>query len=274
MSRIAGHLAVDGAELAMDRWPGAGPLVVLLHAGVCDRRSWYETADHLDGVADVVAYDRRGYGETPPSSTEFRHLDDLFAVLDEVTERPAWLVGSSAGGGIALDAAVSRPDRVAGLVLLAPAVSGSPEIVDELLDAETLRLGELLEAAQSAGRVDELARLHARLWLDGPNAPEGRIAGPARDLALDMAGIVMRNGVPESAGASDLDAWANLEQVDAPTTLACGDLDVPLFLERCGEMAERMPNARLRLLPGMAHLPYLEDPRLVADVIREAVPTG
>jgi pimeloyl-ACP methyl ester carboxylesterase len=60
-----------------------------------------------------------GFGETAPSAEEFSHVDDLLAVLDEVTDAPAWLVGSSVGGGVALDAAISALDRVAGLVLLA-----------------------------------------------------------------------------------------------------------------------------------------------------------
>jgi pimeloyl-ACP methyl ester carboxylesterase len=114
------------ARLAGERWPGPGPVVGLLHAGVTDRRSWHAVAEALHGRAALVAYDRRGFGETPPSAEEFSHVDDLLAVLDEVTDAPAWLVGSSVGGGVALDAAISAPDRVAGLVLLAPAVSGAP----------------------------------------------------------------------------------------------------------------------------------------------------
>jgi len=110
---------VQGARLSADRWEGPGAPVVLLHAGVADRRSWYATVDQLMGVGTVVAYDRRGFGDSPPSQVPFEHLDDLIAVLDQLGEGPAWLVGSSNGGKVALDAALAHPDRVAGLVLLA-----------------------------------------------------------------------------------------------------------------------------------------------------------
>ena len=84
----------------------------------------------------VVAYDRRGYGQTPPSTEPFSHLDDLLAVIGHAGAGPVWLVGASAGGGLALDAALVAPHRVAGLVLLGTAVSGAPE---PELDAATKR---------------------------------------------------------------------------------------------------------------------------------------
>ena len=50
---------VGSADLAADRWSGSGPTVVLLHAGVADRRGWYGVADRLGDVGQVVAFDRR-----------------------------------------------------------------------------------------------------------------------------------------------------------------------------------------------------------------------
>src|SRR5436190_5508679 len=114
------EVAVADATLVGDRRPGGGTPIVLLHAGVCDRRSWGGVGERLAAAGwDVVAYDRRGYGDVPPSGAAFRHVDDLLAVLDAVSpDAPAWLIGSSMGGGLALDAALVAPDRVAGLVLL------------------------------------------------------------------------------------------------------------------------------------------------------------
>jgi pimeloyl-ACP methyl ester carboxylesterase len=130
------EILVAGATLVADRWPGDGSPVVLLHAGVCDRRCWRDVGERLGG--DVVAYDRRGFGEVPPADRPFRHVDDLLAVIDALSpDAPAWLVGSSMGGGVALDAALEAPERVAGLVLLAPAVSGDPAPDEASANAET-----------------------------------------------------------------------------------------------------------------------------------------
>jgi len=53
----------------------------------------------------VVAYDRRGYGESRVSTAPFTDVDDVLAILDRERATRAWLAGASAGGGLALDTA-------------------------------------------------------------------------------------------------------------------------------------------------------------------------
>jgi pimeloyl-ACP methyl ester carboxylesterase len=190
-------------------------------------------------------------------------------VLDQVADGPTWLVGSSMGGALALDAAVADPDRVAGLILFAPAVSGAPE--PSGLDQATQQLSDQLDVAAAANDLDELNRLETWLWLDGPAGPEDRVGGAPRELALAMNTIVLRNGVPEQAGGSELTAWPRLGQIRVPATVAWGDLDAPYQVARCEELSARLPRGRRRVLTGTAHLPQLERPELVAGVIRDAL---
>lgn len=216
----------------------------------------------------VVAYDRRGFGETARSASPFSHVEDLLAVLDQVADGPAWLVGASLGGGLALDTALTAPERVAGLVVLGSAVSGAP---GPELDAGTQQLGGLIDQAMAAGDLEEANRLQMRVWLDGPAQPEGRVTGAARSLALDMNAIILRNAVPEGAGSSGVDTWNRLDEVPVPVTVACGDLDVSYLITRGRELADRLPNGRYHVLPGMAHQPYLEQPGKVAQLVVQAV---
>jgi pimeloyl-ACP methyl ester carboxylesterase len=239
--------------------------VVLLHAGVEDRRSWRPVAQRLAGQASVVAYDRRGFGATPPSTTPFSHAEDLLDVLGATADGPAWLAAASMGGGVALDAALLAPAQVAGLVLFSPAVSGSPE--PDTIDPRSLDLFVRVEAAIEAGDVDEANRLETWLWLDGPAGPEGRVSGPRRELALAMNAVVLANAVPEEEGASGVDAWARLGEVRAPTTVVCGALDVPFLIDRCRVLAHLIPSARAVSLPGTAHLSSLEQPDVVAALL-------
>src|SRR3954468_15758262 len=233
------QIAVPGATLVGDRWKGDGATIVLLHAGVCDRRSWREGGARLaDAGRDVVAYDRRGFGDVAPASARFRHVDDLVAVLDALSPGvPVWLVGSSMGGEVALDAALEAPERVAGLVLLAPAISGDPELDDEVVTAATNGLAEAIDAAWTAGAEEECNRLEVRLWLDGAAGPGGRGRGPTGELGLEMNRILMANGEPEADGASGLDAASRVHEITVPAIVACGELDGVLQVRRSAELA-------------------------------------
>jgi pimeloyl-ACP methyl ester carboxylesterase len=190
------------------------------------------------------------------------------AVLDAVADRPAWLVGSSAGGGLALDAMVAQPRRVAGLILLAPAVRGAPA---PTLDAATDRLDRLREAALAAGDLDAANRWDTWLWLDGPAEPEGRVSGPQRELALAMNAAILRNRRPELVVTGETDAWSRLPEVNVPATVICGDRDVPFLRARCAELARRLPQGRHRVVAGAAHGPHLEQPEVVSQLIAEAL---
>lgn len=261
-------VACGGCELTGERWPGDGQLVVLLHEGVSDRRGWQHVAEWMAPRVSVVAYDRRGYGESPVSTGPFTQTGDLLAVLDHEGAERAWLVGASGGGGVALDAALLAPDRVAGLVLIGTAVSGAPP---PELDPGTQRLDKLLDAAIAAGDLNEVNRLETWVWLDGPSAPEGRVGGQARALALDMNSIILRNGTRRDEGSSGVDAWSRLDEIQVPVTVACGELDVPFLIARSRELASRLPNGRYRQLPGVAHQPYLEQPEQVGDLVLAAL---
>jgi pimeloyl-ACP methyl ester carboxylesterase len=273
MPRVPGarfEVRIGSTTLVGERWEGDGVPLVLLHAGVADRRVWHDMAEHL--AAPVVAYDRRGFGETAPATEAFTHLDDLLAVLDSVAGGPAWLIGNSMGGALALDAALAAPERLAGLVLIAPAVSGQPETNE--LDPDTSRILNELESAGQKGNLAELKRLHAWLWLDGPKGPEGRVGGRARELALEMNERILKNDVPDEAGAGDADAWSRLEEVSVPTTVIWGDRDVPVDIETFQTIAARVPGARTHVLPGAAHLPSLEQPRELASAVEAATEAG
>jgi pimeloyl-ACP methyl ester carboxylesterase len=183
---------------------------------------------------DLVAYDRRGFGTTTYEPEQYDHVVDLVAVLDALDLPRVVLVGNSQGGQVALSATLAHPDRVAALVLVAPAVSGAPEVTESEIEPAEAAIWETLEAADAAGALEALNLGEIRLWVDGPNAPEGRVGGPRRDLALAM-----------------------------------NRLDLRHFQERCAWLAEHIPDAELVVMPGAAHLPGLEQPEEFAALLRE-----
>jgi pimeloyl-ACP methyl ester carboxylesterase len=269
MERNRFVVAPQGAALAGDRWDGSGPTAVFLHAGVTDRRAWTPTIEALDGQVTAVAYDRRGFGETPPAQSAFSHVDDLLAVLDDqATADPVWLVGSSAGGGIALEATCREPDRVAGLVLIAPAVSGAQTIP---LDSDSSRLRDALEAAEQRADLDEVNRLEVHLWLDGPGQPQGRVGGPARLLTEEMNRIILVNEQTGTQATRGEPVWDHLAGITQPVLVLCGSLDLPYLLALSRDLTAALPAGRYEEISGTAHLPQLEQPDELARRIAQAI---
>ena len=242
----------------------SGVDVLLIHAGVADRRSWKHVIARLRGQHRCIAYDARGYGETiydPEHS--WSAVDDALAVLDSAEGEHALVVAASMGGQIAIDLALARPERVTGLVLIGSGVSGAP---DEEPETAAERLIQRIDEAEAADDLDEVNRLEACLWLDGPTATEGRVAGSPRQLFLEMNGRALRADDPGPA-ADAPPAWPRLDQITTPALVMVGELDLARQRHVSERLAADMRDARLVRLPGVAHLPHLEaDPLTLNEI--------
>ena len=181
---------------------GDGPPVLLLHAGVTDRRSWRPLIEHLGTGFRTIAYDRRGFGETTYEAEPYREMDDALAVLDAEDVESAVVIGASNGGQRAIAMALAHPERVRALVLIGAGVSGAPDEDPTSLAAPVQRLYAAYEAAEEGDDLDELNRVEAHAWLDGWAAEEGRVTGPIRELFLDMNGIAIRRFRSGTRGAA------------------------------------------------------------------------
>ena len=246
---------------------GTGRPVVFLHAGVADRRMWREemAAVAATGTHRAIAYDRRGFGETLHAEERYSQAGDLRAVQDALApgER-AVLVGCSQGGRIALDFALAHPARVRGLLLVAPAITGAPEV--STFPPAIERWLASMEHAEAAADLDTINALEAHAWLDGPLAPEGRVQGAARELFLAMNDIALR-AEPRGTELEPAPAWPRLADVAAPCLVVCGDLDFPHIALRCAELAMLLPDAEVHTLHGTAHLPNLEQPAAIRELL-------
>jgi pimeloyl-ACP methyl ester carboxylesterase len=253
----------SGSAVLAAESTGAGPDVLLVHAGVTDQRSWTQVVDRLPDHR-CLTFDARGYGRTTYEPEEgWSSVDDAVAVLDAYDVERAVVIAASMGGRTALDLTLLHPDRVRALVLIGPAISGAPEATYE---PEVLALDEEWEVAEERGDLATVNRLEARVWLDGPTAVEGRVSGAPRDLFLDMNGHALDADDPgeQRDGAG---AWDRLAEVAVPTLLLVGDLDLQYIRHGVAHAAATIPGARLVELPGVAHLPHLEgDERTLAEI--------
>jgi pimeloyl-ACP methyl ester carboxylesterase len=244
------HLAYESAGVE------GGAEVLLIHAGVNDRRSWHHVIDRLSSRHRCVAFDMRGFGETTYEPEDgWSPVDDALAVLDAAGLERAVLVACSKGGELAIDLALAAPDRVSGLVLIGTAIRGAPD--PEVEDRPAEELDARIDVEDAARDLDEVNRLEAWMWLDGPYAEEGRVGGQARELFLEMNGRALHAEDPgEQAEMSA--AWPRLGTIAAPTLFLTGDLDCMDIQALSVQAAEVLPRARLERIQGVAHVPHLE----------------
>ena len=246
------------AQLAYDVTgdDASGGDVVLLHAGVTDRRSWSHVIDRLTPRHRCVWFDARQYGQTTYEPQDgWSGVDDTIAVMDDVGIERAVLVAGSMGGATAIDVALAHPDRVRALALIGPAVHGAP--YPDITEDPTASIVAKAEAAEEAEELDELNRLEARLWLDGPAAPEGRVSGGLRDLFLEMNGRALHADNPGELRPHP-DAWSRLDEIRVPTLVLVGVLDMPDIKAIDAQLAAKVADGRLVWLEGTAHLPHFE----------------
>lgn len=249
--------------------PGVAP-ILLVHAGVCDRRMWQPQWEAFTARWRTIRVDLRGFGESDLRPTEpFAHHTDLAALLDELDAGPAHLVGCSLGAGVVAEVALARPELAASLLLVGPGGALRTEPSEEL-SRFWREEGEALER----GDLDAAVEANLRTWVDGPNRGHAEV-----DAAVRAAvGVMQRQAFEITAGWDDLDdlelglqppATERLEAIDAPTLVLAGDGDLPVVLATARTLTARIPGAELVVWPVVAHLPSLERPagfeRLAAE---------
>jgi pimeloyl-ACP methyl ester carboxylesterase len=262
------HVTSAGADLAVYRWGHEGVPILALHPGVGDSRIWALCAPRwAEAGCRVTAYDRRGFGASRWREEAHDDLVDLRTVTAATDCRPAILVGNSRGGGLALDMALAHPDEVLGMVLIAPSPSGFPADQWSTTEAEDDQ-DALIDEATRSGDLDEVNRLEIRYWLDGTEQPEGRVTGPVRDLMADMNRRALHAG-PVGESADHPPVWPLVEQIDVPTLVVAGGHDLAGMTDVCGQLGERLPDARLETIDDAAHCPSLDRPDQVNALVLE-----
>lgn len=247
---------------------GQGQLVVFLHGAVCDRRMWWAQLGALSARYRVIAYDRRGFGESSPAGPAHAHVKDLDAILEALDADSAILVASGEGCRIAIDHAAAHPRRVDGLVLVSPVTGGLPPETSP--QGALQRLVDEMELARRAGDMAWLNRLMTRAFLDGPAQAEGRVEGNTRVLFQDMVAMALRrsNGLQDMAAPDRYRRFAGISQ---PAAFVCGAFDFPHAIARAREMAALGRRSHFSLMKGVAQMPGLEAPLRFNNLLKRLI---
>ncbi len=265
-------ITLDGGALVGHRG-GAGPVALMLHGGPAFPDYMGGCANLLADRLDCIRYTQRGVApsaEVPPYTIE-THVADAVRVLDTLGVDEAWLVGHSWGGHLALHVLLAHPDRAAGVICIDPL--GAYDVFEpfgrnlrsRLTPEEQARIDEI-EARRRAGEAtyEELLERGMLIWpaffvdptTSASVAPE-RVGLQCstetnRSISEHYAAGTLPNGLP---GVPELPA------------LFVHGRESPMPLESSTETAKLLPGARLVLIDGAGHYPWVECP----DAFRDAV---
>lgn len=255
---------------------GTGPAVLLIHGMAGSSSSWVPILEDLGRFATFVAPDLPGHGRTDKPRADYSlgaqasFLRDLLAVLGH--ER-ATVVGTSLGGGIAMQFAYQHPERCERLVLVGS--GGLGEEVMPLLRTLSWPGAEYVMPVAFLpviGRTAEgiagvLSRIGFRpapatveMWraYSSLSDPEARTA-----FVHTLRSVVDHRG--QRVSAKD----KLYLSADMPTMVVWGDSDPVIPVSHGHEAAEAIPGSRLEIMEGCGHFPYAEQPRRFASILED-----
>ncbi len=266
----SGFLEVDGGEIYYEA-EGDGPPLLLIHGGLGSLRMWDGQVPAFAERYRVIRYDTRGFGRTRTDDVEFSNRADAAAVLDRLGAAPAYVVGQSRGGMIALDLVVDRPEYAAAFVSVASGVGGYRP---ELPEGTDVPPWEEMERLWESKQWEALAELETQVWVDGWGQPPDRLAP---ELRQTVRGWILASYEAEAVEGEpqplDPPAAERLADVRVPTLVMVGAVDEPGGVVAGRHLAASVPGARLLEFRGVAHMIHLEEPerfnRLVLDFLAE-----
>jgi pimeloyl-ACP methyl ester carboxylesterase len=244
---------------------GQGPVVVFIAGRGAGFETWRLQTAELNDAFGCVLFDLPGVGVSQDSEGPFtieRFMRDTLALIDHLGVNRAHFVGTSLGAAVVQEIAIRKPDRIASAVLMS-AWSSSRR-------AHAVRLWLQARAATvAAGRLDLYDRYSylllgaSNLGSDDPRL-ERFVSPPDRKSPMDTEAEL---GHYEAAIAHD--AHDRLHLIECPTLVLHGTEDVITPPSHNREVADRIPEARLKAIEGAGHLLRLEKPHETASAIRE-----
>jgi len=254
-------MSADGTQVrATDQ--GQGPVILILHPGLDDGRSWDRVAARLAVRFRVVRPHRRRYrldltGDPPCSIAQ--EAADAVAVAVAVGE-PVLLVGHSSGAVVALEALVASPSAFSGAALYEPPVVIGPPMGGGTHAVERARV------AVAAGRPGRAMAIFLRDIVQ-LHPLETRLAGTLVAIDRRLRALAPRQ-IDDAAAINELgvrlDAYA---AIDVPVVLLGGDRSPAHLGGRLDALAAVLPHAERVVLHGQGHDAHRDAPEEVARVV-------
>jgi pimeloyl-ACP methyl ester carboxylesterase len=254
--------SADGSPIALWR-SGRGPSLIGVHGTGADHHAWDLVVPLLENDFTMYRMDRRGRGGSGDGSAyslELEFLDVAAAVA--AVPPPVLLYGHSFGATCAWEAAL-RSSSLAGLVLY----EGGPKPPVRFIDDKLI---DRLERLVAEGRREEALR---QFMLTAAGVTEAELAILERQPAWP-ARVAAAHTIPRELRAlneygADPSTFARMT---VPVLLLVGSDTAPELAQPFAALADSLPDARVRVLPGQRHAAHQTAPDVLAEALRDALP--
>ena len=247
---------VNGTALRY-RDEGSGPAVLLVHGWTLDLEMWDPQVRALRGTFRVIRLDRRGHGLSAGIATPQRDGADLAALCEHLELTGVALIGMSQGVRGVLEFATAAPRRVRALIL------DGPPPLDAASDSE-VPLQRYAALARTHG-IDAFRSEWSRHALMQLRTQDAEVC--AR-LAAMIARYPGNDLIHPPSPAELARAHLRLESLRIPTLVLSGEHDLPGRRQAAQQLAARLPDAELAVIPGAGHLPNLDSPDIYSKICR------
>ncbi|MGB7970736.1 MAG: alpha/beta fold hydrolase [Candidatus Deferrimicrobiaceae bacterium] len=248
------YTEAPGFRMYYETHGGGDPLLLINGLG-SDSTEWLFQIPAFVGRFLVVAFDNRGAGrsDTPPGPYSTAQMaDDAAALLAHLGADRMHVLGVSLGGMVAQEVALRHSHRVRKLVLgcTSPGGEGSVRPAPEVL--------KMFVRAPGGDPEEEIRRvlpfLYSERYLrDYPEEIEEFVRRRLADR------VCVEGHAAQLAAAVSHSAWDRLAAIGAPTLVIAGDGDRVVPTENSRRIAERIPGAKLVILPGAPHRLFAEN---------------
>jgi 3-oxoadipate enol-lactonase len=259
------RLFADGTVNATDA--GTGTPLFLFHSLLSDRASFDAIAPKLAGSFRVIVPELPGFGRSQAVIGTLADIADRMAELvREVAQGvdqggEAIVLGNGYGGFVALQMAIRHPTLATRLILADCGAAFSEP------GREAFRTMATVATSKGLAAISDVAM--RRLF-----APEFQEAHP--DLMRDRREAFLRTDLDVFRAAcaqlAELDLRGELHKVKVPALVLVGEQDEATPPPMSRELAAGLPDARLKIIPGCAHVPQLQAPEVFLQAIADALP--
>lgn len=244
---------------------GHGNPVVFLHGHSFDRRQWDPQFHALSATHRVIRYDLRGYGRSadPIEGREFRHADDLVAVMDAMGVGKAHLVGLSLGGFVVTDFLALHPERVLTATMAGGDLFDTPGPSQPWTEADIARRRAEIAALREKGVI-----AFKRQWFEGLLASAGsrrdQIRMPLWKMIDEWRAWQPLHIEPRLLLGRDAPALLSRARPVAPVLILRGDRETANLA-----VTDLLPKARVQRLADCGHVSNLERPEAFTAALLE-----